>query len=293
MKRNFWLLALLPLLALAFMAAAVPQQSNVATYPATSSMLGMRGYEVTGPTSNRNVTYHGGPIMNGTSVDYLIFWEPTGSKVPATFNSLIERYFHDVGNSPLYHNNIQYTDKQGGKPQMSSFGGAWVDTQPYPANPIIDKQEQQEVTHAMKVNGWTASLQHVFFVFTVKGEIVCFNQNHKQCSNNVFCAYHSWFNGDVIYGVMPDVLCGTPDSPNHDPQADNVIDSTSHEQNEAATDPLGNAWYNSHGAEIGDLCSTSYGPLKYQGGDVLFNGHPYTLQEEWDNAKSGCTLKGP
>lgn len=87
-------------------------------------------------------------------------------------------------------------------------------------------------------------------------------------------------------------MCGVP-SPNHDPDADSTINMLSHEQNEAATDPLLSAWYDSAGNEIGDPCNYSFGPLNSLGGDVVWNGHPYEVQEEWDNAQSKCVLEGP
>jgi hypothetical protein len=27
--------------------------------------------------------------------------------------------------------------------------------------------------------------------------------------------------------------------------------------------------------------------------NVVWNGHPYLLQEEWDNFRKGCVLEGP
>ena len=42
--------------------------------------------------------------------------------------------------------------------------------------------------------------------------------------------------------------------------ADPAISTISHEHNESVTDPLGNAWVDSSGDEIADLCITSYGP---------------------------------
>ncbi len=87
--------------------------------------------------------------------------------------------------------------------------------------------------------------------------------------------------------------CGVRVSPNKDFDADSTINVTSHEQNEAATDPLLNAWYDSSGEEIGDKCAWNFGPTKSYGGDVKLNGHPYEVQKEWDNHVSGCVLKGP
>ncbi|GAC1302710.1 MAG: hypothetical protein NVSMB27_42630 [Ktedonobacteraceae bacterium] len=251
------------------------------------------------PTSGGNLLYHGGPIMPNTTRAYAIFWEPSGSTVSATYNSLLSRYFGDVGGSGLYHVNTQYKDSHNRIPSGSVLGGSWVDTAAYPSNILIDSQIQQEVTHAQQVNGWTAALTHIFFVFTAKGENICFDSTYTQCSFTYFCAYHSAF-GKNIYAAMPytgTVLtaCGVPTgkSPNNDIDADSTINVTSHEQMEAATDPHLNAWYDASGAENGDKCAWTFGSVAANGSNVTWNGHPYIVQREWDNAKSGCVLTGP
>ena len=84
-------------------------------------------------------------------------------------------------------------------------------------------------------------------------------------------------------------------SPNRDVTADAEINLTSHEQMESATDPEASGWFGPGGLtyEIADKCLGVFGPLNAKGGDVYFKGHPYILQEEWDNAVSGCVLTGP
>lgn len=294
MKRKIWLLSLLPLLTVAmalagFFGTSLAGAAGVNAGQTPHAKLWPKALHGKQP----NVTYHGGPVVDGTMVVYAIFWQPTGKSVPPGYNNLILRYFSDIGSTALYHNNVQYTDSHGKFPSNATLGGSWVDTHAYPGKFVIDKQLQAEVSKAEKVNGWTSSLHHAFFVFTVKGEIICFDAAHKTCSNNVFCAYHSNF-GNTLYASMPDVgVCGTPTSPNHDPEGDSTVDSTSHEQNETASDPLGTAWFDASGNEIGDLCSTSYGPLNPDGSDLVANGHPYIVQEEWDNAKHACEIKGP
>src|SRR5262249_54154652 len=57
-----------------------------------------------------------------------------------------------------------------------------------------------------------------------------------------------------------------------------------------ATDPLLNAWFDASGQEIGDKCNFTFGPLDPAGGDVLWNGHEYIVQQEWDNGTSSCRL---
>src|SRR5438067_691104 len=111
--------------------------------------------------ANNNLIYHKGPVETGTTQVYAIFWEPTGSVVSSTYNELLTRYFGDVGSSDLYHNNIQYTDNSNQAPQNATLANTWVDTAPYPphqspfASPVVfDSDIQNEVSHAMTVNGW-------------------------------------------------------------------------------------------------------------------------------------------
>ncbi|HLJ36392.1 MAG TPA: hypothetical protein VKU38_22220 [Ktedonobacteraceae bacterium] len=237
-----------------------------------------------------NVVYHGGAVMNGTSHTYAIFWEPKGSKVSPNYNSLLLRYLHDVGNTGLYHNLVQYTDSQGKFPTGSKFGASWIDSQTaYPGPVLTDAQIQNEVTHAMKVNGWTATLQHLFIVFTALNE-----------NNTAGTAYHGDFNGNTVYATVPDIFAAwhiiPGPSPNHDVAADSSILVTSHEQNEAASDAtpfIKIAWIDPQGLEIGDKCETFFGHVNSDGSNVHWNGHAYIVQGEWDNAKHGCTLVGP
>ncbi|MBV9712133.1 MAG: hypothetical protein JO011_14595, partial [Ktedonobacteraceae bacterium] len=93
------------------------------------------------PFATRNLTYHGGPVMVGTANAYAIFWEP-GGNVASNYNSLIERYFGDIGGSSLYHINTQYTNSSHGFASNAVFAGAWVDTHAYPESPLLDSDLQ-------------------------------------------------------------------------------------------------------------------------------------------------------
>lgn len=294
MKRRIMMLPVIPMAILVLMLMSLFSSTGVGAASANQHMLGTRQHTPTTPASN--LIYHGGPVQAGTSYDYAIFWEPTGSYVSPTYNKLILQYFGDIGSSGLYHNNTQYTNSKGKAPTSSQLGGSWVDTSAYPSGTISDAQVQQEATKAIQKNGWTANIHNNFFVFTAKGENICASFG---CSFQVFCAYHGNF-GKTIYDAMPytgtDLSgCGTPTSPNNDRDADSTINVTSHEQNEAATDPHLNAWYDSSGSEIGDKCAWNFGSinLDHNQANVEWNGHFYIVQQEWDNHISGCTLSGP
>jgi len=258
--------------------------------------------------STGNLIYHGGPVMAGNMKAYVIFWEPSGSFVSSTYNELLQRYFRDIGDSGLYANNQQYTQADGRAPMHAKLAGTFVDTSPYPSAPFLqDADLRHEIMRAMSVQGWKPGINHAFFIYTALHEFICSPSLFGGiCSapNSPQCAYHFAFgtpDGIVLYGAMPyggNALAhcgGLSLSPNHDIDADAEINLTSHEQMELATDPLATGWFDATGltGEIGDKCAGIYGPLDATGADVYINGHPYIVQEEWDNAVSGCAISGP
>ena len=85
--------------------------------------------------------------------------------------------------------------------------------------------------------------------------------------------------------------CGVPNTPNNDADADSTISVASHEQMEAVTDPMLNAWYDSQGNEIGDKCAWNFGTLGLDNGNAneSWNSNFYLVQQEWSNALDGCT----
>ena len=273
-----------------------PTRQNAKIYASTPSLL----------------VYNGGPTMQSTSTTYAIFWEPptlqdgTATYVSATYNGLIEQYFNDVSGSGLYNVNTQYYDTTGHILNNSTFGGAWIDTSPYPASGCKDsftphgclnnKQIQNEIVNALAVNGWTSGLTHLFVVFTSWGEGTC--NDTGDCSFRNYCAYHFGFNRSgqtMVAAAIPyegtDLTnCGVTTSPNNDPDADSSINFTSHEHMEAVTDPLVTAWRDASGNEIGDKCDYNFGPVTLDNGlaNEEWNGHYYIVQQEWSNALARC-----
>ncbi len=166
-------------------------------------------------------------------------------------------------------------------------------------------------------------LKAIYFVLTPQGVNSCAGSEEGTvaCNTNFYCAYHSAFNIEssgvstpVVYANMPydDVEgCRTPSQPNGAP-ADDEINIISHEDNEAVTDPLGNAWFDHSGYEVADKCdypffdasedanpsTDAYGPLLGgSSGTSAYNqeidGGHYLLQREWSNAAGGCVTRAP
>src|ERR1700674_510677 len=107
------------------------------------------------PSSTTNMTYHGGPTQQ-TVTAYTIFWSPHGT-ISSSYRTLINRYFQDIGGSSFYNLVSQYpglTDTQ----NVSTLGGTWIDTNPYPAgkgtaiNPLSHTDIETEVGRALTIN---------------------------------------------------------------------------------------------------------------------------------------------
>jgi hypothetical protein len=307
--------------------AAASAQVAASAAPGLGHAMKVKNAAATKFARTSNMSYHNGPVMQSTSTTYAIFWEPatlqngSATSVSSTFNSLVQRYFGDVGGSGLYQNNTQYYQISGGVTQYivqsSTLGGVYVDTSPYPAsacsdsatpgNCLSDAQIQSEVSKVMTANGWSGGLTHLFFVFTSYGEGSCYSSS--SCAFTQYCAYHSNFTSGsqtVLYANMPYAntspsACDVSTTPNGDIAADSVINVTSHEHMEAVTDPLGSAWYDNRGYEIGDKCAWNFGSVSLDGNtaNVAWTNPStgatdyYIVQQEWDNHKSGCTLTGP
>ncbi len=261
------------------------------------------------------VTFHGGSVMHSLTV-YLIFWLPHGYRYDVQgsghYESLMERYFSDVGGTPFYNIVTQYWDYQTGWMQNSvTLGGTYVDTQPYShratsGDPLYDSDISGEVERAMASNHWTADMTHAFFVFTGYGAEVCVNSTRSSCSfghgKHVFCGYHSYTNDSqqAIYAEIVDnytcdgsLYSNLYVSPNGDWIADAQISAVSHEQFEAVTDPLITAWWagSSETGEVGDKCETVYGTYRPDGSNItLGHGHTYIVQAEWSNRINGCAF---
>lgn len=257
------------------------------------------------PSATSNLLYFGGPVMH-TVTAFTIFWAPSGHPIDSGYQSLIDRYFNDIGGSNLYNIVTQYYDDPGTVhlQNISSLGGTWVDTTTYPhagtsSDPLQDADIQSSVTRALSANNWSSGTSNVFFVFTAQGIESC--SSNTSCTPGTpypaYCAYHGTFpfaGNQVVYANMPydetwTTTCrGFTTSPNGNIAADSEISTASHEHFEAATDPLLNAWFDSTGFEIGDKCAYTYGSISPDGHNVTLNGDLYIIQQEWSNAVTGC-----
>ena len=293
-------------------------------YPAILGVVphaGVHAAPLADPPASRGtgpVVYHGGQVMQ-TNTTYAIYWIPSGFSVGQKYESLINRYFSDVAAASGSQSNVysvasQYYDNTGAIRYKSTFGGAYVDTDPFPPSDcgeatvcLTDAQLQAEIQTVLTRKGWHGGTSNMFFLLTPNGVASCTDSSNSVCSTNFYCAYHADFfdssGENVIYADEPYAgtisgctfsLVGHQGFPN-DHDADATINTISHEHNEAVSDPFGDAWWaaDSHNDEIADLCAGDFGsiPLGTANGqpyNQLINGNPYSIQEEYSNDNSSC-----
>jgi hypothetical protein len=261
-----------------------------------------------------DLVYHNGPVER-TSHNFVIYWQPAGTFMSATYQTLINRFFTDIGGSYYYNIATQYSDTTGPIANQSTLGGAWVDPTPYPSANLTNQDVVSSVERAIAANAWPTAVGNNFFVFLARGECACSKLNHCDCGGG-FCAWHNWDpdqSGNPLLiatmpyaeGELPTGTCSitrfyrTP-SPNGDPDADDEISIVAHELMEMVTDPYtdvpptginGGGWFDTVVDEIGDKCQ--WNPAVHpapDGSDLTMNGHPYIAQPEYSNATRDCEL---
>jgi hypothetical protein len=258
--------------------------------------------------------YHSGPVMH-TNKTYAIYWVPSGYSMQTGYSALINQYFTDVAadsgkTTNVYYTATQYYDGSGHVQYSSSFGGSYTDTSPMPASGCTDSYTticltavplRAELQKDVAANGWPVGPSTEFFLFTAKGVGGCSGSSF--CAFSTYCGYHSSIGSgstEILYANMPYAdtarnVCDGGQHPNWN-NADATISIASHEHNETITDPRGNAWYDTTGAEDGDKCAWIFGPLTgtTTGGkwNQTVNGHHYFLQEEYSNHDVGCVQSG-
>jgi hypothetical protein len=277
------------------------------------------------PNSNQGgpLVYHsGGSVMLPYAAVYIIYWAPptlqdgtaTGfSSLYGTVTLLHDAWLpgHGVMNvATQYFQTISgtttYINNNGG------LGGFVVDSGAYPAsgctdtatpnNCITDAQIQAKITAVMTAQGWTGGLNNIFVLYTSSGEGSCVTNANTECAYVQYCAYHGAFtlNGQPVVYVNipygnPNVCQAVGQTTPNDAFGDLAANSTSHEMMESATDPLLNAWFDSTGNEIGDICNFNFGTNTWDSGlaNQMWNGWFFEVQQEYDNHTTSCVQVGP
>jgi PKD domain len=266
-----------------------------------------------------------GPVMHSATT-HIVYWDP-GGQFTSTTKAIVDGFFTDVAGDSGLPTNVfaiagQYTDKTGNAAYSSTFAGALVDEHAYPtagdctvpseddSGPyercLFDRQLQEQLVSFIAERGLPRGPTQLYFVLLPHKVATCMeglSQGKKVCSNNFFCAYHSFISpgtsSEIVYADIPFSLLdssfakgcqsdGDPELqlPNGDRGASNAetrfadvaLKYISHEYSEAVTDPLvgfDTAWVDEEGLEVGDKCNSfPFGPEEE--GEAGFDLHAFT-----------------
>jgi hypothetical protein len=274
------------------------------------------------PNSKAPLLYHkGGPVMP-SNTNYTLYWDPSGApEYPAGYQAGIDRYFEDLAHDSgglLNTDSIltQYSGNGEIANYDSHFGGALIDTNPYPASGctaaptcLTDSQIRAEILGYVESHKLPIDRQHEYFLLTPQGVESCMEAAGKSCSDGtvhrVYCAYH----GFIQAGPAPLIYANDPyvdglgcdvgeEHPNGNASDATIAGGLAHEHSESVTDPELNAWYDAKGNEVADKCRTLKATTEYgeplgrapngSNYNQLINGDEYLYQQIWSNAAGEC-----
>jgi len=250
---------------------AVTQSANAAPAAQPHITIVPRPSHAAPMASGGPLYSHGGPVQNAPAV-YVLFWGWTSD--PYGAQSYLQNLLSHVGCTSWLKTVNQY-----GGGYCSIYKGAWSDSSTPPTTPT-DAQIQNEALAFANYLGLSHS--------NVNAQLVIATPTGHSTSGfgSSYCAYHGVVSGtslsytDLPY--MPDAgySCGWGSVTGSALDGVSIVEG--HELAEAITDPLLNAWYDSSGSEIGDICA-------WTGlANINLNGSYFAMQPLWSNRANAC-----
>lgn len=252
---------------------------------------------VTPAVTQPPITYHGGPVMLGTTNVYLI-WYGDWSQDRAAQN-LLPEFVSALGGTRWFNINTTYKNKAGQRVSNSvHYAGHATNASSYKT--LVDADVQKIVINAINNHALPKDPHGVYFVLTAPGV--------KEMSG--FCTqYCGWHRHTTLAGTDikfafvgdPKNQCSaaceeqTSRSPNGDPSADGMASIIAHELSESVTDPDLNAWFDNTGDENADKCAWQFGATfaasNGSKANVNVGTREWLIQENWVNATKGYCAK--
>ena len=238
-----------------------------------------------GYNTNNMTNPNNGSVIHSPKV-FLIF----EGNWAASDMQAVKQYFIDVNGSAFEGILTQYYDSSGHISNTIAVSGSVMDPQfvsrdTCGTNTIVDAGPLGDISTEIADEGDSLDGSTINFVFTPPGYKV-YGYNDGSC-NQESCGYHAWYPGlpsSLIYAVIP--WGGGPCNNEFPSGADPVlidINTASHEQFEAITDPFGSGWFTpGPNGEIGDKCAN-----KHPGIALSFGLYPL-VQGEYSNASQSC-----
>ena len=252
-----------------------------------------------GGGGTNGISYHGGPVVLGTPAVYNIFYSNGGfTSSDVTFlNALpggLSGSPYEMINSTYYNGSSQHVSA------AMSFGGQ-ASTTEYLGNSLSDAQILQIISDTIGAGKLPLDPNGLYFVLT-SADVTA---SSGFCTN--YCGWHT--HGNVGTTKIRYSFVGDPDrcpaacnaqtsSPNaYGTGVNGMASIYAHESEETFSDPDGNAWYDTRGAENADKCAWTFGTEFTSNGaraNITLGGTNMLIQQNWVNASGGyCSMHYP
>lgn len=247
-------------------------------------------------TSSNGISYHGGPVILGTTNVYYIWygnWDGNSSARPT-----LESFANGIGGSPYYNINTTYYNSSKVKVSNAVKLSGETNDSYSQGTALSDAAVKTVVTNAITAGGLPLDANGVYFVLT-SADV---NETSGFCTQ--YCGWHT--HGSVGSKDIKYAFVGNPDrcpsaceaqstGPNGNAGADAMASIIAHELEEAVSDPDLNAWFDNRGYENADKCAWKFGSIyKASNGayaNMKLNGLDFLIQQNWVNDKGGyCAL---
>jgi len=247
-----------------------------------------------GPKSS-GITYHGGPVMLGTTNVYYIWY---GNWSGNTATTILTDLATSIAPSPYF--NINTTYYNGSNQHVSNsvrYAGSTNDSYSQ-GTALSDDQIQTVVSSAISSKGLPKDTNAVYFVLT-SSDVTA---SSGFCTQ--YCGWHTHGTidgSDIKYSFIgnpdrcPSACEAQPTGPNDNAGADGMASIISHELEEAVTDPDLNAWFDRQGQENADKCAWTFGSTSTASNGSKYNmklgTRNFLIQQNWVNSGSGFCAK--
>jgi len=242
------------------------------------------------------ISYHGGPLILGTTHAYYIWY---GNWAGNTATTILTDFANSIGSSPYFNINTTYYNGSNVHVTNSvALNGSTTDNYSQGTN-LSDSGVQAVVSSAISGGRLPLDTNGVYFVLT-SADV---NETSGFCTQ--YCGWHTY--GTISGSNVKFSFVGNPDrcpsaceaqstGPNGNAGADGMASIIAHELEEAVTDPDLNAWYDGRGAENADKCAWTFGTTfrapNGAAANMALGSRNYLIQQNWVNSGSGfCALK--
>lgn len=260
--------------------------------------------DVKGPKTDRSIQYHDGPVLQGNSNIYLIFYGSWTTEPSETKLKLME-FILDLGSSQYFKINKIYSDSLGNTPSGILFYGLEVvkGSDSY-GTELTEEDLQGIVSETLLAEQLPFDSQGIYLVL---GTPDIGSDETGFCSSRA-AAHHNFFQlygGTIKYAFIgnpsrcPAVAAPqfvAPDgsilpTPNGNFVVDAMASSIASSLNAIVSNPLFTGWYDGTGAENSTKCAGNFGQtFRTPNGaraNVRLQQRDYLIQQNWINSRIG------